>query len=94
MTGVKKKPLRKCIGCGEQKEKKELIRVLRTTDGMIMIDESGRQNGRGAYVCRKKACMEKAFKSKALERSLHCRVDEQVYEELQKRIVNSDEEIS
>ena len=63
-------PLRQCIGCGEMKSKKEMIRVLKTADDTIEIDATGRRNGRGAYLCPSMDCWKKAVKSKGLERSL------------------------
>ena len=67
---MKKIPLRQCIGCGEMKSKKEMIRVLKTTEDEIVIDATGRRNGRGAYICPSMECFKKAVKSRGLERSL------------------------
>ena len=78
----KKQVLRKCVSCGEMKEKKTLIRVIRTKDGEVLVDRTGRQNGRGAYVCREKACIENAFKRNALKRALNAEPGESVKEEL------------
>ena len=83
---AKKVPLRKCTGCQEMKIKKEMMRILRTAEGEIVLDTTGRKNGRGAYVCRSMECFEKAVKSKGLERSLKCRVPEEAYESLKKEI--------
>ncbi|MCI8317984.1 MAG: YlxR family protein [Lachnospiraceae bacterium] len=83
---AKKVPLRKCTGCQEMKSKKEMMRILRTAEGEIVLDTTGRKNGRGAYVCRSMECFEKAVKSKGLERSLKCRVPEEAYESLKKEI--------
>ena len=69
MSTVRKVPLRKCTGCGEMKSKKEMIRVVKTTEGPIVLDRTGKQNGRGAYVCSLE-CLEKAVKNKGLSRSL------------------------
>ena len=66
---MKKIPLRQCIGCGEMKSKKEMIRVIKTPEGEIMMDATGRKNGRGAYICPSSECLKKAIKSKGLERS-------------------------
>ena len=74
MAQIKKKPLRKCAGCGQMKEKTELIRVVKDDQGKVKIDESGRMNGRGAYLCKDPECLKKARKSRALERSLKCGV--------------------
>lgn len=78
----KKIPMRRCVGCGEVKSKKELIRVIRTPDGEIRLDISGRANGRGAYLCNNPDCLKKARKRRALSRSLGCEIPEQVYKEL------------
>ena len=65
----KKIPMRQCVGCGEMKAKKELLRVLKTEDG-VLLDATGKKNGRGAYICANTECLKKARKSKGLERSL------------------------
>ena len=83
---VKKIPLRKCVGCQEQKTKKELLRVLRREDGSVVLDLTGRVNGRGAYLCADTACLERAFRSKSLERSLQTHIPEEVYDQLKKEI--------
>lgn len=83
---AKKIPLRKCTGCQEMKNKKELMRILRTSEGEIVLDTTGRQNGRGAYVCRSMQCFEQAVKNRGLERSLKCKVPEETYESLKKEI--------
>ena len=67
---MKKVPMRMCVACREMKPKKELIRVVRTTEGEIVADETGRKNGRGAYLCRSEACLNKALKIRALDRAL------------------------
>ncbi len=86
MTGNRKLPLRKCIGCGMQKEKKQLIRIVRTPEGDMNIDPAGRANGRGAYICSQSDCLEKALKTHALERSLHSHIDPQIYADLQSEL--------
>lgn len=83
---VKKIPLRQCIGCGEMKSKKEMIRVLRTAEGEILIDATGRKNGRGAYLCPSCECLKKAVKSKGLDRSFKMAVPGEVYEALEKEM--------
>ena len=75
----KKIPQRQCMGCRERKAKKELIRVVRGTDGTVILDFSGKMNGRGAYLCPDMACLQKAQKAKALERSLEVPIPEEVY---------------
>lgn len=81
MSTVRKVPLRKCIGCNEMKNKKEMIRVVRTTEGDIVADTTGRKNGRGAYVCSS-ACLAKAIKNKGLSRSLKTEIPEEIYDQL------------
>ncbi|MGN1148122.1 MAG: RNase P modulator RnpM [Lachnospiraceae bacterium] len=80
----KKIPLRQCIGCGEMKSKKEMMRVLRTTEGEIVLDVTGKKNGRGAYLCKSAECLKKAKKSRGLERSFQMSIPDEVYEELEK----------
>ncbi len=82
LTGDKKVPLRKCTGCGQMKNKKELVRVIRTPEEEILIDTSGRKNGRGAYLCNSL----KAKKSRGLERSLKVPIPPQVYDALEGRL--------
>lgn len=83
---TKKIPLRKCAGCGQLKPKKELIRVIRTAEGAIEIDATGRKNGRGAYICPNPECFRKAVKNKGLEHSLKVSVPEEVYRSLGEEI--------
>ncbi len=86
MGTVKKVPLRKCIGCGEMKNKKEMMRVLKTTEDAIVLDTTGKKNGRGAYLCFSKECLKNAMKSKGLERSLKMPIPQNVYESLEKEL--------
>lgn len=97
----RKMPLRKCTGCGEMKEKRELIRVVKAPDtkdengeiiakGEISLDLTGRKAGRGAYVCRNLACFEKARKSRRFERSLSCKIPDEVYEQMQSELAAAD----
>lgn len=81
---AKKVPLRQCVGCGEMKGKKEMMRVLRTVEGEICLDITGKKNGRGAYLCKQRECLEKARKNKGLERSFKISIPEEVYETLNK----------
>lgn len=76
--------MRKCVGCGEIKNKKEMMRVLKTAEDTIILDTTGRKNGRGAYLCFSGQCLEKAVKNKGLERSLKTAVPQEVYESLKK----------
>jgi predicted RNA-binding protein YlxR (DUF448 family) len=79
---VKKIPQRKCVGCGEMKPKKELIRVVRSPEGEISLDLTGKKAGRGAYVCPDKECISKAYKGHRLEKALEKQVNESVYKRL------------
>lgn len=78
--------MRKCVGCGEMKPKKELIRVLRTEENEFVLDTTGKKNGRGAYLCMSKDCFEKAVKSKGLERSFKQAIRTEVYDRLEKEM--------
>ena len=82
----KKIPQRQCMGCRERLEKRELIRVVRTPEGTVQLDFSGKLSGRGAYICPKADCLKKAMKSKALERSLEVEIPEEVYQRLGREI--------
>lgn len=88
MSSVKKIPMRKCVGCGEMKSKKEMMRVLKTTEDEIILDATGRKNGRGAYLCFQKSCLLQAIKNKGLERSLKMAIPKSVYENLEKEFEN------
>lgn len=83
---TKKLPLRQCIGCGEMKNKKEMIRVLKTSEDKILLDATGRKNGRGAYLCPSMECFKKAVKNKGLERSFKMAIPKEVYEALEKEM--------
>lgn len=78
----RKIPLRKCTGCQEMKNKKELVRIVKTDDDTYSIDSTGKKPGRGAYICPNQECLEKAKKSKGLERSFKSSVPNEVYEQL------------
>ena len=84
MSTEKKVPMRKCVGCGEMKSKKEMIRVLKTSENEIILDATGKKNGRGAYLCFSEECLEKAIKNHGLERSLKMTVPDEVYQNLKK----------
>lgn len=79
---VKKIPQRKCVGCGEMKSKKELIRIVRSPEGDISLDLTGKKAGRGAYVCPDKECITKAYKGHRLEKALEKQVNDDVYKKL------------
>lgn len=85
---AKKIPMRQCTGCNERKEKKELIRIIHTPEDEIVVDFTGKKNGRGAYICNSVKCLQTAQKRKALERSLKTTIPESVYQELEKEIGN------
>ena len=82
----KKIPQRQCMGCRERTDKRNLIRVVRTPEGAVQLDFSGKLSGRGAYICPKADCLKKAQKSKALERSLEVPIPEEVYDRLSREI--------
>ena len=87
---VKKIPLRQCIGCGEMKSKKEMIRVIKTAEDQILLDATGRKNGRGAYLCPSMECFKKAVKGRGLERSFKMAIPKEVYETLEKEMEEID----
>ena len=82
----KKIPQRQCMGCRERKAKREMIRVVRGTDGTVSLDFGGKLNGRGAYICPDIHCLQKARKAKSLERSLEVPIPEEVYDRLEKEM--------
>ena len=81
---AKKDPLRQCVGCGEAKSKKELMRVIKTAEGDISLDFTGKKNGRGAYLCKSKLCLQQARKNKGLERSFKMSIPKELYDSLEK----------
>lgn len=86
MAVKKKIPMRKCVGCGEMKMKKELMRILRTENGEFVVDAEGKKNGRGAYICRSAECFRKAVRNKGLERSFKQEIPQDVYDRLEKEM--------
>ena len=88
--GTRKIPMRQCVGCREMKSKKEMIRVIKTPEDEIMIDATGRKNGRGAYICPSSDCLAKAIKSKGLERSFKMSIPTDVYDQLTKEMEEID----
>ena len=78
--------MRKCVGCQEMKSKKEMIRVIRTSEGEFLLDATGRKNGRGAYLCPNSDCLAKAVRNKGLERSFKQAIPKEVYEALEKEM--------
>ena len=79
-------PVRMCVGCQEMKNKKEMIRVIKTQEGTFMLDATGKKNGRGAYVCPSEECLQLARKNKGLERSFKQAIPAEVYESLEKEM--------
>ena len=82
----RKIPMRMCVGCREMKEKRSLLRVVKSPEGAISFDRVGKAPGRGAYVCKSKACLERAVKARQLERALETRIDEAVFAQLMEEI--------
>ena len=82
----KKLPLRMCTGCSEHKPKKELVRVVRSPEGEISLDLTGKQSGRGAYLCKNPECLQQARKAKRLERSFACKIPEALYDRLEEEM--------
>lgn len=87
-TKPKNKPVRKCVGCNEMVEKDLLIRIAKDTSGGFVIDENQSVQSRGAYICKKKECLEKVIKKKGLERSFKCKISDDFYDEL-KQVISS-----
>ena len=92
MKTKNKIPMRQCTGCREMKNKKEMIRVLKTAEDEIILDATGKKNGRGAYICRSRECLEKAIKNHGLERSLKAAIQNEVYESLEKEFDTIEEQ--
>lgn len=86
MGQVKKIPMRTCTGCRQAKSKKELIRVVRDKEGKVFVDVTGKQNGRGAYICPDEQCLDSAIKNKGLERTLKTSISQEIYQELRKAL--------
>lgn len=80
---AKKIPLRQCVGCGEMKGKRDMVRVLKTAENQICLDATGKKNGRGAYICRSRECLQKACRNKGLERSFKMSIPNEVYDMLE-----------
>lgn len=83
---AKKIPMRQCVGCREIKTKKELIRIIRTPEGDVVIDTKGKQNGRGAYLCPSTGCLLRARKGKGLERALKTAIPDEIYHRLEEEL--------
>ena len=85
-TTQKKVPIRRCVGCGEHFPKNTLIRVLRTPEGEITLDLTGKKSGRGAYICKNAVCLKKARKSRRIESSLECQISEELYNRMEEEL--------
>lgn len=83
----KKKPLRTCMACNLQKEKKELLRIVKSKDGVIEADLTGKKNGRGAYICKNEECLNKIIKSKRLEKIFEKQISQDLYENIRGVII-------
>ena len=86
VPGQKKVPERRCVGCQGTFPKRDLLRVLRSPEGTISIDFTGKKSGRGAYLCKNEACFKKARKSGIIHRALECEISEEIYDELEKEV--------
>ena len=84
----KKVPMRKCVGCNESKQKKELVRIVRSPEGEISLDMTGKKSGRGAYICPNAECLNKARKSKRIDRILETTVPDSVYDEAERTLTD------
>lgn len=85
---TRKVPLRKCTGCNEMKPKRELVRVVRSPQGEVSLDLTGKKPGRGAYICKNAECLKLAKKAKRIERALECTISPQLYDTMEKEIEN------
>lgn len=86
MNQVRKVPLRKCVGCQEMRPKRELIRIVHTPEDTLLVDPTGKKNGRGAYLCQQLSCFKMAQKRKSLERALKMSIPVELYEELEQQL--------
>jgi len=86
MPTVKKIPMRKCVGCGEMKPKKELVRVVKSAGGDLSLDLTGKKAGRGAYICRDLACFQEARKARRLERAFSCQIPSDIYDRMEEEL--------
>ena len=86
----KKIPLRQCLGCNERKAKKELLRVVRTPEGEIVLDFTGKRSGRGAYICQDIKCLKKARKSRRIDKNLECEIPDEVYDRMESELASKE----
>ena len=82
----RKIPLRKCTGCGEMKPKQELVRIVKTPEDEILLDLTGKKNGRGAYICPNPDCLKAARKAKRIERSFQCAIPSEIYDKMEQEL--------
>ncbi len=82
----KKVPMRMCVGCRQMREKRDMIRVVRTQDETVILDATGKKNGRGAYICKDPVCLEKAIKNHGMERSFKMNIPKETVAELEKEM--------
>lgn len=85
---LKKKPERRCVGCNETRLKSELVRVVRSPEGEVSLDLTGKKSGRGAYICRDAACLKKARKAHRISNALSCEIPDEVYDRLEAELEN------
>lgn len=90
MMKTKKIPMRMCLGCGEMKPKRELIRVVKSKEGDISLDLTGKKSGRGAYICKSVECFEKARKARKFERSFSCMISEDIYNSMEGELMENE----
>ncbi len=86
----KKEIRRMCVGCGEMFDKRELIRVVKSPEGEVSLDKTGKKNGRGAYVCNNVQCLKKARKRKSIERAFSMKIDDEIYDKMEEEIINAE----
>lgn len=86
MAAVKKIPMRMCLGCGEMKPKKELIRVVKSPEGDVFLDATGKKSGRGAYICPNAECLKLARKARRFEKSFSCRISDEVFDSMEREL--------
>ena len=89
---MKKKPQRTCMGCNSKKDKNELIRIVKNNKNEITVDKTGKQEGRGAYICNSMECLEKAIKSRRIEKAIEAKISDEIFEQL-KNLINGGEHI-
>lgn len=87
---TKKIPMRMCLGCGEMKPKKELVRAVKNKEGEISLDLTGKKSGRGAYICKSMDCFTKARKARRFEKEFSCKIDEEIYDAMEKELLGDE----